>query len=73
MSGEENFRGEATEQKNDESGPDYVLAVGKAAACRLLMLDEISGPHSQELLRRAGLTQGMRVTDIGCGSGLVSL
>ena len=71
--GEENLKREATEQRNDESGPNYVLAVGEAAARRLLMLDEIFGPHSRELLTRAGLTQGMRVADIGCGSGLVSL
>jgi 2-polyprenyl-3-methyl-5-hydroxy-6-metoxy-1,4-benzoquinol methylase len=37
------------------------------------MLGEIFGPHSRELLARAGLTQGMRVADIGCGTGLVSL
>jgi len=71
--GEENLKREATEQRNDESGPDYVLAVGEAAARRLRVLDEVFGPHSRELLRRAGLTQGMRVADIGCGSGLVSL
>ena len=71
--GEENLKGKAIEQRNDESGPDYVLAVGEAAARRLLMLDEIFGPHSRELLVRAGLTQGMRVADIGCGTGLVSL
>ena len=71
--GEENLKREATEQRNDESGPDYVLAVGEAAARRLRVLDEVFGPYSRELLRRAGLTQGMRVADIGCGSGLVSL
>ena len=70
---EENLKGKATDQRNDESGPDYILAVGEAAARRLLMLDEIFGPHSRELPRRAGLTQGMRVADIGCGTGLVSL
>jgi len=70
---EENLKEEDTERRNDESGPDYLLAVGEAAARRLLMLDEIFGPHSQELLGRAGLTQGMRVADIGCGTGLVSL
>jgi SAM-dependent methyltransferase len=70
---EKNLNGEDTEQRNDGSGPNYLLAVGEAAARRLLMLDEIFGPHSRELLVRAGLTQGMRVADIGCGTGLVSL
>jgi SAM-dependent methyltransferase len=48
------------------------LPTREAAAHRLVLLEEISGPHSQELLERAGLTKGMRVADIGCGTGLVS-
>ena len=70
---EENLKEEDIERRNDESGQDYLLAVGEAAARRLLMLDEIFGPHSRELVVRAGLTKGMRVADIGCGTGLVSL
>lgn len=64
---------EDTEPRNNESRPDYILAVGEAAACRLALLDEIFGPHSRELLAEAGLAQGMRVAEIGCGTGLVSL
>ena len=70
---EESLKEEDIERRDDESGPEYLLAVGEAAARRLLMLDEIFGPHSRELLARAGLAQGMRVADIGCGTGLVSL
>ena len=70
---EENLKEQDAERRNNESGPDYLLAVGEAAARRLLMLDEIFGPHSRELLVSAGLTQGMRVADIGCGTGVVSL
>ena len=63
---QENLKEEVTERRDDESGPDYLLAVGEAAARRLLMLNEIFGPHSPELLARGGLIQGMRVADIGC-------
>ena len=68
-----NLKERDTERRNGECGTDYLLAVGEPAAHRLLMLDEIFGPHSRELLGRVGLTRGMRVADIGCGTGLVSL
>jgi SAM-dependent methyltransferase len=60
-------------QRNDESSTNYMLATGEAALSRLEMLEKIFGPHSRELLGRAGLAKGMRVADIGCGAGLVSL
>ena len=69
----ENLKEEDTARRSDESGRDYLLAVGEPAAGRLLMLDEIFGPHSRGLLGRAGLAEGMRVAEIRCGTGLVSL
>ena len=51
----------------------YVLSTGEAAAERLRLLNEIFGSGSQRLLRNAGLAPGMRVAEIGCGTGLVSL
>jgi 2-polyprenyl-3-methyl-5-hydroxy-6-metoxy-1,4-benzoquinol methylase len=72
MTYEKEFRQEATELEH-KSRTDYVLATGEAAASRLELLDEIFGPHSRELLETAGLANGMRVADIGCGTGLVSL
>lgn len=56
-----------------ESRTDYILATGEAAVSRLELLDEIFGPHSRELLEKAGLANGMKTADIGCGNGLVSL
>ena len=51
---------------------DYVLATGEQAAERLLLLDQIFGPSTQDLLKTAGLAPGMHVAEIGCGSGLVA-
>ena len=50
----------------------YVLATGEAAVRRLQMLHEVYGRGTREFLRRAGLTAGMRVADLGCGVGKVS-
>jgi SAM-dependent methyltransferase/GNAT superfamily N-acetyltransferase len=51
---------------------DYVLATGEAAAIRLRLIDEIFGLDSRALLTAAGLRPGLRVAEIGCGSGLVA-
>jgi SAM-dependent methyltransferase len=64
---------EAGEVKNTQSRRDYILATGNAAVDRLVLLNEIFGPGSRELLGTAGLANGMRVAEIGCGTGLVAL
>ena len=51
---------------------NYILATGEKASERLRLLNEIFGPGTRELLRLAGLSPGMAVADIGCGTGLVS-
>jgi SAM-dependent methyltransferase len=51
---------------------DYVLATGEEGARRLRVVNAVHGPDSERLLRRAGLGGGMRVADIGCGTGMVS-
>jgi len=56
-----------------KEGKGYLLATGEAAATRLRLLDQIFGPATRELLTKAGLTEGWRVAEIGCGSGLVAL
>jgi ubiquinone/menaquinone biosynthesis C-methylase UbiE len=47
----------------------YVLATGAQEVERLRLLQEAYGPQSQALFRRAGLHEGLRVVEIGCGSG----
>src|SRR3954454_4514143 len=50
----------------------YVLATGAAAARRLHVLHKIYSPAGKRILLRAGLTEGMRVADFGCGVGVVT-
>lgn len=52
---------------------EYMFATGEEAAARLLLVNEIFGPGTQQVLRWAGLSPGMRVAEIGCGSGLITL
>lgn len=52
---------------------DYVLATGERATDRLLLLNEIFGPGTKDLLKKAGLSSQMQVAEIGCGTGLVAL
>lgn len=50
----------------------YVLATGQEAGDRLRLQHAAYGPYSEAFLTRAGLRPGMRVADIGCGTGEVS-
>ncbi len=56
-----------------DSRSGYMLATGCEAVTRLKLLDEIFGSGSRDLLNQAGLAPGMRVTEIGCGTGLVAM
>jgi len=61
-------------KKNGEqnSKGEYVLATGSAAANRLRILHNVYGPGAREVLTRAGIKAGMRVADLGCGTGMVT-
>jgi SAM-dependent methyltransferase len=50
----------------------YVLATGAAAVRRLHVLHDVYSPAGQRILRQAGLAEGMRVADFGCGVGVVT-
>jgi ubiquinone/menaquinone biosynthesis C-methylase UbiE len=48
---------------------EYVLATGENAVRRLHSLHDVYSPAGKRVLRRAGLREGMRVADFGCGIG----
>ncbi|MBV9611255.1 MAG: class I SAM-dependent methyltransferase, partial [Acidobacteriaceae bacterium] len=50
----------------------YVLATGASAVRRLHVLHDIYSPAGKRILLEAGLTQGMKVADFGCGVGVVT-
>ena len=50
----------------------YVLATGAAAVRRLHVLHNIYSPAGRRVLLQAGLKEGMRVADFGCGVGVVT-
>jgi 2-polyprenyl-3-methyl-5-hydroxy-6-metoxy-1,4-benzoquinol methylase len=54
------------------SNKGYVLGSAPRELQRLVMQDRILRPTTQRLLREAGLKEGMRVLDLGCGTGGVS-
>ncbi|MCX6906799.1 MAG: methyltransferase domain-containing protein [Verrucomicrobia bacterium] len=53
--------------------PRYLLGNDAAAAQRLRVLDEVYHSTTMALLERAGLREGWRCADIGCGTGLMTL
>jgi SAM-dependent methyltransferase len=63
-------------QMSSATGPvcsdPYVLATGAAAVRRLHVLHNIYSPAGKRILLHAGLTEGMRVADFGCGVGVIT-
>src|SRR6516225_8515381 len=51
----------------------YVMGHNERERRRLALQAAILHPFTEHLFRRAGITSGMRVLDIGCGVGDVSL
>ena len=50
----------------------YFLATGEQGEERLTLLNEMMGETSRQLLRKAGLTPGSNVLEVGCGIGLMT-
>jgi 2-polyprenyl-3-methyl-5-hydroxy-6-metoxy-1,4-benzoquinol methylase len=55
------------------SEPDYVLGHSPNEIRRLMSQAAILRPITERLLRSAGLEPGMRILDVGCGAGDVSM
>jgi cyclopropane fatty-acyl-phospholipid synthase-like methyltransferase len=51
---------------------EYVIGNGPKELQRLIRQDQILRPITERLLRHAGVKEGMRVLDLGCGVGSVS-
>jgi protein-L-isoaspartate O-methyltransferase len=47
----------------------YVMGRTEAERARLSEQDRIFAPHSENLFRQAGIAEGMREVDVGCGVG----
>jgi 2-polyprenyl-3-methyl-5-hydroxy-6-metoxy-1,4-benzoquinol methylase len=58
--------------KTNTRGSTYVLGHADAEVQRLLLQGRLYDGHTEYALRLAGLREGMRVLDIGCGPGDVS-
>jgi SAM-dependent methyltransferase len=50
----------------------YILATGGKDVERLRLLHEVYGPGTEALFHRVGLRPGMRVVEVGCGSGNIA-
>lgn len=59
--------------KNAGEAASYLLATGEQAVSRLDLMHRIFGPGTRQLLETAGLAPGMRVAEIGCGTGLTAM
>jgi ubiquinone/menaquinone biosynthesis C-methylase UbiE len=58
---------------NDRQANSYALGYTDAELQRLIKQSAFYAEFTEDVLRRAGLEEGMRVLDIGCGAGDVSL
>lgn len=51
----------------------YLMGCSEQERARLMRQASLLGPFTRRLLREAGLTPGMRILDVGCGVGDVTL
>jgi ubiquinone/menaquinone biosynthesis C-methylase UbiE len=65
--------GNMTLGTNEVLEPDYILGHSDREIRRLMHQATILRPITERLLRDAGIGRGMRVLDLGCGAGDVSM
>ena len=69
---ESSRRNTVVPNSNGRASEPYVLATGETADYRLRLLHRLYGQGTRRVLLEAGLMQGMRVADLGCGVGMVT-
>ena len=62
-----------SELANPKVGDNYVLPTGNKDAARLEIIHEVYRSAGERAMLAAGIPQGGKVADIGCGTGPVSL
>jgi SAM-dependent methyltransferase len=67
------FASMSTDSSANKPCPEYVLGHSEAETRRLKDQAVLLRPITERLLRDAGIGSGMRVLDLGCGAGDVSL
>jgi len=50
----------------------YILQTGKKGSERLEILNELTNPGFLAFLQQAGLKEGMKALDVGCGTGILA-
>src|SRR5262245_55487916 len=55
-----------------DNAEHYILTTGGKDVLRLRLLHELYGPGTEAALRRVGLRPGMRVVEIGSGTGNIA-
>lgn len=66
-------RGECNGESEPPLQKEYVMGHDDRERRRLALQASILNPFTEQLLRRAGISTGMHVLDLGCGIGEVSL
>ena len=56
-----------------DSNADYVLGRSPAETKRLMTQAEVLNPITERIAKQIGITTGMRVLDLGCGTGDVAI
>jgi cyclopropane fatty-acyl-phospholipid synthase-like methyltransferase len=56
-----------------QGGGDYALGYTDEERQRLIEQGELVGHFTMRLLQESGIASGMRVLDVGCGIGAVSI
>ena len=50
----------------------YILKVGEEGAERLDLINQVFAPYNQYFLTDVGLKAGMKVIELGCGTGIMT-